>query len=72
MLRQYLWRILNAVYLGATNAKHEVVNAMIQKLKSRACGFRNRARLKMPSYFTLGALPFARSHILTHKKVGLV
>ena len=56
MLRQYLWGIVNATRLGATNAKNESVNATIQKLKARACGFRNRARFKMVILFHLGGL----------------
>ena len=33
-IRQYLWGIANATRLGATNAKSESANAMIQKLKA--------------------------------------
>ncbi|MGB9687120.1 MAG: transposase, partial [Rectinema subterraneum] len=56
MIRQYLWGILNAACLGAMNAKNEAVNATIQKLKARSCGFRNRARFKMVILFHLGGL----------------
>jgi len=56
MIRQYLWGILNAARLGATNAKNEAVNATIQKLKVRACGFRNRSRFKMVILSHLGGL----------------
>ena len=55
-IRQYLWGIVNATRLGATNAKNESVNATIQKLKARACGFRNRLRFKMVILFHLGGL----------------
>lgn len=55
-IRQYLWGIVNATRLGATNAKSESANAMIQKLKARACGFRNRSRFKMAILFHLGGL----------------
>ncbi|MHB0854978.1 MAG: transposase, partial [Rectinema subterraneum] len=55
-IRQYLWGIVNATRLGATNAKNESVNATIQKLKARACGFRNRSRFKMVILFHLGGL----------------
>jgi len=50
-IRSYLWGILNATVKRATNAKVESVNAIIQKLKVRACGFRNRARFKMAILF---------------------
>lgn len=33
-IRQYLWGIVNATRLGATDAKSESANAMIQKLKA--------------------------------------
>lgn len=45
-LRSHLWGILNTVVLNATNAHLEAVNAKIQKLKKRACGYRNRARFR--------------------------
>jgi len=53
-IRNYLWGILNATVKRATNAKVESVNAIIQKLKVRACGFRNRARFKMAILFHCG------------------
>jgi transposase len=56
MIRQYLWGILNATRLGAMNAKNEAVNATIQKLKARACGFRNRSPFKLVILFHLGGL----------------
>ena len=55
-IRQYLWGIVNATHLGATDAKSESANAMIQKLKARACGFRNRSRFEMAILFHLGGL----------------
>jgi transposase len=55
-IRQYPWGIVNATRLGATNAKSESAKAMIQKLKARACGFRNRSRFKMAILFHLGGL----------------
>jgi len=55
-IRNYLWGILNATVKRATNAKVESVNAIIQKLKVRACGFRNRARFKMAILFHCGKL----------------
>lgn len=56
MIRRYLWGILNAIIMKANNAKLEGKNARIQKIKSMACGFRNRARFKNAILFHLGGL----------------
>ena len=48
--------IINAIRLGATNARAEGLNSVIQKLKGRACGYRNRERFKNAIYFHLGGL----------------
>ena len=55
-IRKYLWGILNAIVLEATNAKAEGMNSKIQMIKRRACGFRNRERFKTAIYFHLGGL----------------
>lgn len=60
-LREHLWGIINAIVLGATNAHLESVNAKIQALKKRACGYRNRARFRYPILFRCGELdPYPR------------
>ena len=56
MLKEHLWGILNAIVLGVNNAKSEGINFKIQKLKSRACGYRNRDRFRRAIYFHLGGL----------------
>lgn len=56
MIRSHLYGILNAIVLKATNAAAESTNARIQKVKRRACGFRNRDRFKTAIYFHLGGL----------------
>lgn len=56
MVQRHLWGILNAVSLGATNAIAESLNARIQKVKARACGFRNRERFRNAIYFHCGDL----------------
>ena len=56
MVRRHLDGILNAIVLGATNAAAESVNAKIQRIKRRACGFRNRERFRNAIYFHLGGL----------------
>ena len=55
-LRDHLWGILNAVVLKVTNAHLEAVNAKVQALKKRACGYRNRARFRDAILFHCGAL----------------
>ena len=56
MVRKYLWGILNAIIAGVTNAIAESINATIQKIKARACGFRNRARFRIAILFHKGGL----------------
>lgn len=56
MVRNYLWGILNAIMLKVTNALAESINATIQKIKARACGFRNRSRFRTAILFHKGGL----------------
>jgi transposase len=65
MLRSHLWGIVNAVVLRATNAHLESVNAKIQALKKRACGYRNRGRFRNAILFHTGGLdlyPLGATH----------
>jgi len=55
-IRRHLWGIINAIVLKASNGKAEGMNSRIQKLKSRAHGFRNRDRFRNAIYFHLGGL----------------
>ena len=55
-IRKYLDGILNAVVTQTTNARAEGLNAQIQALKRRACGFRNRDRFRHAIFFHLGGL----------------
>lgn len=55
-VKQHLGGILNAVLLRVTNAISESTNAKIQRIKNRACGYRNRARFHDAIYFHLGGL----------------
>jgi len=55
-IRKYLWGILNAIHARVTNALTEGMNARIQELKRRACGYRNRERFRNAIYFHLGGL----------------
>ena len=65
-LREHLWGIVNAIVLGVTNAHLEAVNAKIQKLKARACGYRNRARFREAILFHCGGLDLYPQLALTH------
>lgn len=56
MVKEHLWGILNAIMHKVTNAIAESINATIQKIKARACGFRNRARFRTAILFHRGGL----------------
>ena len=58
-LKAHLWGILNAITLGVHNGHAESGNARIQKIKARACGFRNRERFRNAIYFHCGGLDLA-------------
>ena len=55
-IREHLWGIVNAVMAGVTNARAEGINAIVQKLKRRAHGYRNKSRFRNAIYFHLGGL----------------
>lgn len=55
-LKAHLWGILNAISLGVHNGHAESTNARIQRIKARACGFRNRERFRNAIYFHCGGL----------------
>jgi len=63
MVRNHLWGILNAIILKVTNAIAESINATIQKIKARACGFRNRARFRIAILFHKGGLSLLPSGV---------
>jgi len=56
MLKEHLWGIMNAIVLNVNNGHAESANARIQRIKARACGFRNRERFKAAIYFHCGGL----------------
>jgi transposase len=55
-IRDRLWGIINAIILNVTNAPAESVNAKIQGIKKRACGFRSRERFRNAIYFHCSGL----------------
>ena len=65
-IRRHLWGILNAVVTGATNATAESINAGIQRIKRRACGYRNRQSFRTAIYFHFGSLEMLSDGANTH------
>jgi len=55
-IKNHLWGILNAVVLKVSNGPSEGLNSKIQRLKGRACGYRNRDRFRRAIMFHLGGL----------------
>ena len=55
-LKAHFWGIVNAIMLSVHNGHAESANARIQKIKARACGFRNRERFRNAIYFHCGGL----------------
>jgi len=57
-IKTNLWGIMNAIVLGMHNGHAESTNSRIQRIKSRACGFRNRERFRNAIYCHCGGLDF--------------
>ena len=55
-IKRHLWGIVNAIIHQRSNAHAESVNSRIQKVKRRACGFRNRDRFRDAILFHYGSL----------------
>ena len=55
-IKKHLWGILNAIDHNVSNASLEGINTRIQKIKSQACGFRNRDRFRETILFNFGGL----------------
>ena len=69
MIREHLVGILNAAVSQKTNAGSESINAKVQKVKSAACGFRNRDRFRNAILFHLGGLQLYPEGVsATHSK----
>ena len=56
MIRDYWYGVINAATSDITNAMSESINAQIQRIKKRACGFRSRPRFREAILFHLGCL----------------
>lgn len=55
-IKRRLWGIVNAIVLNLHNGHAESMNARIQRLKQRACGFRSRERFRNAIFFHFGGL----------------
>lgn len=66
-IKRQLWGVLNAIVLNLHNGHAESMNSRIQRIKHRACGFRNRERFRNAIYFHLGGLQLYPAG-LTHSK----
>lgn len=55
-VKAHMEGIITAVVKRVTNARAEGINSVIQKLKGRAHGYRNRSRFRNAIYFHLGGL----------------
>jgi len=64
MVKRFLWGIINAIMNRVTNSIAESINATIQKIKARACGFRNRDRFRIAILFHRGGLSMLPSGCL--------
>jgi transposase len=53
---RHMWNIANAIALSTSNAKSESFNAAVQKVSTRAHGFRNNDHFREAIYFHLGKL----------------
>jgi len=69
MIREHWYGVMNAATSDVTNAMSESVNAQIQRIKKRACGFRSRPRFREAILFHLGGLDlYPTSMQSTHSK----
>lgn len=67
MIQRHWDGVINAATSDVTNAMAESVNSHIQRIKKRACGFRNRERFRAAILFHLGRLDLYPSQAnLTH------
>lgn len=70
MIRDYWYGVINAATSDVTNAMSESVNAQIQRIKKRACGFRSRPRFREAILFHLGGLALYPNSVQgAHSKV---
>ncbi|HUO85485.1 MAG TPA: ISL3 family transposase [Thermoanaerobaculia bacterium] len=56
MIRHHWAGVMNAATSDITNAASESMNAQIQRIKKRACGYRSRSRFREAILFHFGAL----------------
>ena len=65
-IRRHLWGVLNAILLRVTNARSESMNALIQRAKRNACGYRNWERFRTSILFLCGGLDLSPEPAFPH------
>jgi hypothetical protein len=56
MIEKHWQGVLNAATRNGTNALSEGLNSKLQRIRRKACSYRNRQRLRHAIYFDLGGL----------------
>ena len=65
-IRRHLWGVLNAILFGVTNARSESINALIQRAKRNACGYRSWERFRASVLFLCGGLDLSPEPAFPH------
>ena len=65
-IRRHLWGVLNAILFRVTNARSESMNALIQRAKRNACGYRNWERFRASILFLCGGFDLSPEPALPH------
>ena len=66
-IRRHLRGVLNAILFGVTNARSESINALIQRAKRNACGYRSWERFRASVLFLCGGLDLSPEPAFPHK-----
>ncbi len=66
-IRRHLWGVLNAILFGVSNARSESMNALIQRAKRNACGYRNWERFRTSVLFLCGGLDLSPEPAFPHE-----
>ena len=66
-IKRQLWGVINAIILNLHNGYAESMNSRIQRIKHRACGFRNRDRFRNAIFFHLGGLDLQPTGLQTQQ-----
>ena len=66
-IRRHLWDALNAILFGVSNARSESINALIQRAKRNARGYRNWERFRASVLFLCGGLDLSPEPDFPHE-----